>query len=252
MRRPNTPSIGLWLLWGEPAVLSAASRAGFDWLAIDQQHGRFDDRAMREALSVPRDHRADVMVRVGANDPMLIGRALDSGADGVIVPMVRTVADAERAVAACRHPPAGIRSSGPPLVTVRDDAPDRGAPRCSIMIETAEALAAVRAIAAVDGVDELFVGPVDLSAALGRSLEELVSGGDELRAVVAAAHDAGIPASCFAGSARAASAFVALGFDAVAAATEDALVDAGAAAVRAAVLDPAPGRAAAAATTVSY
>ena len=109
-------------------------------------------------------------MRVGANDAAPIGRALDAGAAGVIVPLVNTAEEAARAVAASRYPPAGIRSYGPgrslagvgPLATEINDAVTVLA-----MIETAEGLANVEAIAATPGLDGLYIGPSDLTIGLG-------------------------------------------------------------------------------------
>ena len=106
------------------------------------------------------------MVRVSNADPYEIGRALDAGARGVIVPVVRSVADAERAAAACRFPPEGTRSWATTRSKLWDTTPEPAATNasiiCVIMIETGEALDDVGAIAALAGVDVLFAGPGDL------------------------------------------------------------------------------------------
>jgi 4-hydroxy-2-oxoheptanedioate aldolase len=111
------------------------------------------------------------IVRVPWNDPGIIGRMLDAGAIGVVIPMIQTPDDARRGVEACLYPPAGRRSFGPVRVGLRDgpgyfrEANDRVA--VIPMIETVEALEAVEDIAATPGVDAVFVGPFDLSVALG-------------------------------------------------------------------------------------
>jgi 4-hydroxy-2-oxoheptanedioate aldolase len=110
-------------------------------------------------------------VRVPWNEPGIIGRVLDAGALGVIVPMIQSADDARRVVDACLYPPAGRRSFGPVRVGLRDGpayfANANGRVAVIPMIETADALSEVDAIAAVPGVDALFVGPFDLSVALG-------------------------------------------------------------------------------------
>jgi 4-hydroxy-2-oxoheptanedioate aldolase len=111
------------------------------------------------------------IVRVPWNDPGIIGRVLDAGALGVIIPMIETVDDARRAVEACLYPPAGRRSFGPIRVGLRDGTGyfDGANERVAVipMIETRAALEAVDAIVGLPGVDAAFVGPYDLSVALG-------------------------------------------------------------------------------------
>jgi 4-hydroxy-2-oxoheptanedioate aldolase len=113
-----------------------------------------------------------VMVRVAANDPTAITRALDLGAAGVIVPLVDTAGEAAAAVAACRYAPEGTRSWGPLRHALRDPSYDptfaNSAVRCVVMAETAAALHNIDEIAATPGVDGVFVGPSDLAVSLGR------------------------------------------------------------------------------------
>ncbi len=144
---------------------------GFDFVLIDMQHGPID---YNEALNMIR--AADIagvapIVRVPWNDPASIGPILDAGAMGIIVPMIETVDDAKRMVDACLYPPAGRRSFGPIRVGARDGLQYFGSANERVavipMIETAEALTQVEEIAAVEGVDAVFVGPFDLSIALG-------------------------------------------------------------------------------------
>jgi 4-hydroxy-2-oxoheptanedioate aldolase len=111
------------------------------------------------------------IVRVPWNEPGIIGRVLDAGALGVVIPMIQTAEDAKAAVNACLYPPQGRRSFGPIRVGMRDGTNYFAEANSRIavvpMIETPEALANVEEIAAVPGVDALFVGPFDLSIALG-------------------------------------------------------------------------------------
>jgi 4-hydroxy-2-oxoheptanedioate aldolase len=112
-----------------------------------------------------------VVVRVPANTPETIMRALDSGADGVIVPLVNTAEDARRAVASCRYPPLGIRSWGPIRASAKrtDYSYElaNSASACIIQIETLEAINNLESILSVDGIDAVYVGPNDLALSIG-------------------------------------------------------------------------------------
>lgn len=161
------PSFGSWIALADSAAAEVMGKAGYDWAILDTQHGgiNWDDLlAVLQALDLGGTAG---LVRTGWNDPAQIMRALDLGAAGVIVPMVSTRQQAEAAAQAVRYPPHGIRSYGP----VRNYYVAAGAearePLCFVMIETAEALANLDAIAATPGVDGLFVGPVDLALSLG-------------------------------------------------------------------------------------
>ena len=233
---------GAWAVAGQPLVAAHLTGLGFDWLCIDQQHGRFDDARTDAVLTHRRHESVPIYVRVRALDAGLIGRALDAGAAGVIVPLVETVEQARSAAAASRYPPAGVRSWGPNL-----GAPDRLPPappaanetvRVWVMIETAAALEQVEAIAAVPGVDGLFVGPFDLSIALGLQVDEMIaddSPSAPLRRILAAAARAGIAAGAFGGEPARGAVLTSLGFTFVAVATDIGLLELGASAALAAV-----------------
>lgn len=144
---------------------------GFDWICIDLQHGLMDYSHLTQLMPAIAHAPATPLVRVAANQGDQIGKALDAGAHGVIVPMVNTAEEAQRAAAACRYPPQGLRSCGPIRAAMHEGmaylktANDQVA--CVVMIETQQGLDNVDAIAAVDGVDALFVGPMDLCYGLG-------------------------------------------------------------------------------------
>jgi 4-hydroxy-2-oxoheptanedioate aldolase len=145
--------------------------AGFDWLAIDMQHGCMGYDGMLEMIRAADFAGICPIVRVPTDEPGLIGRALDAGALGIIVPMVCTAGEARRAVQTCLYPPLGRRSLGPVRVSARDgrDYAREANSRIAVipMIETTEALANLDAIVSVPGVSAAFVGPFDLSVALG-------------------------------------------------------------------------------------
>jgi 4-hydroxy-2-oxoheptanedioate aldolase len=143
---------------------------GFDYVCVDCQHGLIGYEEMRDIILVLKGLPTTPIVRVPINDPSWIGKALDVGAEGVIVPLVNSKADAERAARASRFPPLGDRSFGLarghlPLGRNPDEI-NREA-LCFAMIETREGLAAADAICAVPGIDGIYIGPSDLALSLG-------------------------------------------------------------------------------------
>ena len=212
--------------------VAAALAAGLDWVCLDEQHGRWDDARTLAALDTLPAGPGRILVRVRSLDDGLIGRALDAGAHGVIVPMVESVEQAEAAVAEVRYPPAGSRSFGPiaaPHGAPSDTQAANAANLCVVMIETAAALGAVEEIAAVPGVDLLFVGPFDLSLSLGTDVDGLLADGTAgpLGRVVAAAAASGIRAGAFAGTPARARRMAELGLTFIAATTDTDVVERG-------------------------
>lgn len=169
--RAGEVTLGAWCMMPGALSAEALARNGFDWVLIDMQHGCMDYETALSMIRAIDLTSAIPIVRVPWNDPGIIGRVLDAGALGVVIPMIQTVEDARKAVDACLYPPMGRRSFGPVRVGMRDGPGYFGEANSRVavipMIETAEALAAVEEIAAVPGVDALFVGPFDLSVALG-------------------------------------------------------------------------------------
>lgn len=162
-------ALGAWMFLREPLLAEHASKTGYDYVCIDLQHGLAGFDELPGFLQAIGAGRATAMVRVPWNEPWMIGRALDCGALGVIVPMVNTAEQAAAAVAACRFAPYGERSVGPIGAMTRYPGYFADADRvmCFVMIETVEALANLDAIAAVPGLAGLYVGPADLSLSLG-------------------------------------------------------------------------------------
>jgi len=164
-------AIGAWLLLREPLLAEEASRAGYDWVCIDLQHGLVGFEHVDAMLAAASLGSASPLVRVPWNDTWMINRVLDAGAAGVIVPMVNTAEEAARAVAACRYAPVGVRSIGPTAAAVRHGAGYVEAANddvlCIVMVETAHAVRNIDAIVAVPGVDAVYIGPSDLSLSLG-------------------------------------------------------------------------------------
>lgn len=234
---PDGRADGVWCQLGEPLTAVQIARSGVDWLCLDAQHGAFDDSAVIATLRAAAvlEERPPVAVRVAELSDALIGRALDAGADVVIVPMVETVAQAEAAVRAAHYPPVGRRSWGPMagLWGAGSPTPAEARPELWVMIETRAGLDAVEGILAVPGVAGVFVGPFDLAIALGVALPDLIAAdgsGDPLPAIVAAARRSGVRAGAFAGDPERAERLRALGVDVVAVVTDQALIALGAAA----------------------
>lgn len=165
---------GTFLNLGSAFTTEMAGRAGFDWLLLDHEHGQGGEETLQHQLHAAAATPACPIVRVAANEAPRFKRALDAGAGGIMVPWINTAAEARSAVAALRYPPRGVRGVMR-LTRASDfgaDFPDYYAhahERLVLMaqIETAEGLAQVEAIAAVDGVDVLFIGPMDLTTSLG-------------------------------------------------------------------------------------
>lgn len=231
-------SRGIWTCTTDVDLLLRLASGGFDWLALDAQHGPVDRAALHVIGRALAGAPTPFLVRVPAVDAAWIGAALDAGAAGVIVPSVEGVGDAERAALATRYPPLGDRSWGPfaPLWGGATSMPEEAnqAVRCWVMIETPGAFDEVEAIAAIPGVDGLFVGPLDLSLSLGTTPEALLADHDPagpLGRVVAAAERQGILVGGFAGVPERARAFAAHGIAFVAVTSDAAVVWAGVRAV---------------------
>lgn len=159
-----------WFALGNLALIETALHAGAEAIVIDMQHGLFD-RALLEAAVGLVPASVPCMVRVEDGTPGAIGRALDAGAEGVIVPLVETAEQARGVAAACHYPPKGIRSGGGVRPT-RDFArymAAAGSVAVGVMIETKRGVQNAKAIAAVENVDFVFIGTGDLSLSLGTS-----------------------------------------------------------------------------------
>lgn len=167
---------GTFLNLGSPLTAEMAGSAGFDWVLLDYEHGPGDDTTLLHQLQAIGGTPAVPIVRIAANEAPRFKRVLDSGAAGVMVPYVSNAAEAAAAIAAVRYPPHGIRG-----VSKMNRACGFGAHFDAalahshewlvtmVQIETREAIENIDAIAAVNGADVLFVGPLDLSTNFGIS-----------------------------------------------------------------------------------
>jgi 4-hydroxy-2-oxoheptanedioate aldolase len=169
--REGKPTVGAWLSLPNSFSAELMAQQGFDWLTIDMQHGLIDYADAVHLLQAISTTAVTPFVRVPWNDPATIMKVLDAGAYGVVVPLVNNREEAERAVGACRYPPLGYRSSGPIRASVyggRDyllHAHEEIV--VAVMIETKDGIANLDEILSVDGVDAVYIGPSDLSLALG-------------------------------------------------------------------------------------
>lgn len=169
--REDRQTIGAWLSIDSTFTAEVMAQAGFDWVCLDMQHGLLDYNDVKRMLPAISTTDTIPFVRVPWNEPYEIMKVLDAGAYGVVVPLVNNREEAERAVAACRYPPDGMRSFGPIRGAMYGGAGYvQGANRelaCIVMIETAEALANLDEIMSTPGVDAVYIGPADLAYALG-------------------------------------------------------------------------------------
>ncbi len=159
--------IGTFLSIGSPAVTELAAECGYDWVLIDLEHGCESEAALPNQLRALRGSQTLGIVRVSAPHPDLISRVLDWGADGIMVPHVNTAAEAQHCVDAANYPPKGHRGVSRTVraygygMRLPGDSPTK--PIILAQIETLEGVANVDQIAAVEGIDALFIGPADLS-----------------------------------------------------------------------------------------
>lgn len=161
--------VGGWL--SIPATLSAEvmARAGFDYVCVDTQHGTVEYQITVELIRAIEHGGSIPIVRVPWNEPGIIGKMLDAGAEGVIIPMVNTPEEAEAAVKACRYAPEGSRSFGPTIGRIRRaDYVEWARDNVAViaMIETKHAVENLPEILQVPGIDAVYVGPADLSLTL--------------------------------------------------------------------------------------
>ena len=163
--------LGYWIALDSPVSTERIARTGYDYVALDAQHGLFSYEGMlRGITAIDAGGSAVPWVRVEANDPTYIGKALDAGAGGVIVPLVDDAAQAAAAVASAKYPPLGRRSYGPMRSGLRvgpKPADSNDTTLVLAMIETPEGLANVAEICATPGLDGVYVGPSDLCIAVG-------------------------------------------------------------------------------------
>jgi 4-hydroxy-2-oxoheptanedioate aldolase len=165
--------IGLWCTLSSAYAAEAVAGSGFDWLLIDTEHSPGGLETTLAQLQAVAPYPVSPVVRPASNDPVLIKKLLDIGAQTLLVPFVQNAEEARAAVAATRYAPAGIRGvAGTTRATrfgrVKDYFARAEDELCLLVqVESRQALDQLEAIAAVDGVDAVFIGPNDLAASLG-------------------------------------------------------------------------------------
>jgi len=182
--------IGLWCSIPGSFTAEALAVTGYDWLLLDTEHSPNEVTDVLAQLQAVAPYAVSPVVRPAANDVVLIKRFLDLGAQTLLIPFIQTAAEAAAAVAATRYPPQGIRGVAGLTRATRFGKAAGYAARASeelcllVQVETRAALAEIEAIAAVEGVDGIFIGPSDLAASLGHP------GDTAHKDVVAAVEDA--------------------------------------------------------------
>ncbi|SFW11120.1 HpcH/HpaI aldolase/citrate lyase family protein [Nitrosovibrio sp. Nv17] len=170
----NALTIGSWITLGHPAIAEIMAAAGFDWLVLDTEHSVLELSEVQMLIQVLDGQQCPAIVRLTSNHPDQIKRVMDAGAAGVMVPMVRTAADAQAAVDAVYYPPRGRRGVGlaraqgygARFQQYRHWLEDNAV--IVVMIEHVDAVNAIDSILSVPGVDAYIIGPYDLSGSLGR------------------------------------------------------------------------------------
>ncbi len=218
--RAGSPVVGSWISIGHPAVAEMSAECGFDFVVIDAEHTAMSLETV-ESLARAVDAASgetEPLVRVADDDPARLKRVLDTGVSGVIVPMVETEDQARSIAAATRYPPDGIRGVagsrasryGLDLGEYFERANDERL--VIVQIESATGVENAADIAAVEGIDALFVGPADLSASLGR-FGDTDSLDTEISAVLTAGHEADISVGSIALESEDVERWAAAGFD---------------------------------------
>lgn len=167
--------LGPWVTLNMPATSEIFGLAGFDFVIVDHEHGSGSPETLVGHLQALSNTATTCLVRTPSHDPVYLKKVLDVGVEGVILPNVQSASEAQAIVWACRYPPRGVRGSAIGQIRAANYGLDGPAYRqvaddnllIICQIETAAAVAAIPEIAAVDGVDVLFIGPFDLSGSIG-------------------------------------------------------------------------------------
>ncbi|KAI0152146.1 Phosphoenolpyruvate/pyruvate domain-containing protein [Hypoxylon sp. NC0597] len=253
----ETPSIGVWQTLPGQNVSRVLARAGVDWVMVDCEHGNIDgtrklkldliphselnvivDAAMHEAVPAIASCGVSPLVRIPDMQGWMIKRALDAGAHGILIPLLRSVEEAKKIVSAAKFPPQGQRGLGSPFAMERfNPVPTmteylqhaNDSLLTMVQIETQEALDAVEEIAAIPGIDVLFIGPFDLGNNIGHPIldgvmkPELVQAMDR---ILEASNKAGKKCGFFATTGEQAKQYADKGFHMISAALDTTLLQA--------------------------
>lgn len=192
------PAIGSWLQIPAPSIAEIAAQQGLDWLAVDMEHTEIGYETLTDIFRGLNGSGTSPFVRVRSNDALDIRRALDIGAEGIIVPLVHTAEEAKKAVSYCKYPPEGIRGYafcrandwGDDFDGYVKTANDRT--MVFVMAESREAVENIDEILNVSGIDGVFIGPYDMSASygvVGQTDHPLVRAGCDMVLEACKAHD---------------------------------------------------------------
>lgn len=171
--KEKKPSIGTWLSMAHPSIAEIYAMAGYEWVVVETEHTAIDVSQVFPLIIAIQQRGSIPLVRLASVDPVQAKAVLDSGAAGVIVPMVNSKADAELAVAMCKYPPMGTRGVGLARAqgygvdfdTYVSNANDKTL--VIVQIEHIDAVNHIDEILSVPGIDGTFIGPYDLSMSLG-------------------------------------------------------------------------------------
>ena len=202
--REKRAQIGLWLSAASPYLSEVSATAGFDWLLIDGEHAPNTLQTTLQQLQVVAPYRSQPVVRAVEGQVALVKQLLDIGAQNLLIPMVDTAEQAELMVRAVQYPPQGIRGVGSAIArasrwSLRTDYLDVADDEICLLVqaESVTALKNLSAIAAVEGVDGVFIGPADLAASMGHrgkpghpEVQAAIEGA--IRTIVSAGKAAGI------------------------------------------------------------
>ena len=223
MASGNQPPVGTWISSASPLVAEAVGIAGFDWGVIDMEHAPLDMMDLVHVLQALSATKMVPVVRVPWNDTVTVKRVLDAGATTVLFPFVQGADEAARAVAATRYPPQGVRGMATMSRATRYGTNAHYWKTANqhmgviVQLETVQAVRRLEEIAAVEGVDALFIGPADLSASMGHIGQPTHPAVLELMAqAVERAKACGVPIGTIGGSPEAVALYRAARFDFVA------------------------------------
>lgn len=175
--RSGTPSFGAWITLSDPAAAAVVCNIGYEWVIVDAEHMPYNPETLREVVATIRARGVVPIVRVTDNSAALIKQTLDWGAEGIMVPLLRTVEDAGRAAAACRYPPEGVRGWNPRDASNYFHDSEHYARTINervivmLQVEHIDAVNNLGGFLATPGVDSILIGPADLSYSLGHPLQ---------------------------------------------------------------------------------
>ena len=174
MNNDQNYSIGSWITLGHFSIAEIMAEAGFDWLCVDMEHSVIDYYEAEQLISTIEAKGCIPYVRVGTNDSLLIKRALDAGAKGIIVPMINSKEDAQKAVDFVKYPPIGTRGVGLARAQGYGFSFEKYAKKVNdqtiviAQIEHIDAVNNLEEILGIDGIDGTIIGPYDLSGSMGK------------------------------------------------------------------------------------